>query len=78
MGRGSCEGYLWGHGVRSIVGDRGEWAGRGCSADRWREKKIKTLLSDWPPSFHGALLERSPNYRTGALRTNLYCLPSGH
>lgn len=51
MGRGSGEGYWWGHGVRVIVEESGESIGVGVGGDRWREKK---LSSDEPPrSCHG-------------------------
>lgn len=59
MGRGSDEGYWWGHGgegywwghgVRVIVKERGEehW---GCSADRWRKKTHSHLTSLLGPSM---------------------------
>lgn len=49
MGRGSCEGYWWGHGVRSIVEEMGERIG-GAVMTGGGKKIICNKIVYKPPS----------------------------
>lgn len=54
MERGSGEGYLWGHGVRGIVEERGESTGGVGLTGGKKHSHLTSLLS-----YHGALCEQS-------------------